>query len=286
MHHLSTEQLHIISQLVYRCGQEAQHRSAQHFQVYEKGHQDYVTDVDRALDQRLNAGLAGLFPEDAIISEENPGSWQAFTAGANRIWFIDPLDGTDDFIQGKQHYAIMVGLLSAFQPILGWVGAPVFGQLYYGGIGLGLFRVEDNAEPVPFQPVEPAPPSAEFCPLILGYKDQRRFGAAITRLIPAAQFDSIGSFGLKVIQVIAGKAGLYVYLNRRVKLWDTTGPLALAQAAGLTCCDLQGEPLQFTSDCVNTSTLAHQQAIVVGWQSYVDALLPSIRQAVLDCQAA
>lgn len=260
--------------------------ATQHFKVYEKGYQDYATDVDRALDRRLTAGLASLFPADNIISEENPSSWHAYTATANRLWLIDPLDGTDDFIQGKLHYAVMVGLLVAHQPVAGWVYAPTFDQLYYGGSDWGLFQAEGTAEPFPFQPVEPAPPSAEFCPLLMGYKDQRRFGDAIARLIPAAQFTCVGSFGLKVLQVIAGQAGLYVYLNRRVKLWDTTGPLALAKAAGLICCDLNGNPLQFTPDYVDSNTLAHQQSIVIGWQSYVDALLPRIRQAVLECQAA
>jgi 3'(2'), 5'-bisphosphate nucleotidase len=87
-----------------------------------------------------------------------------------------------------------------------------------------------------------------------------------------------------VIDVILGKAGLYLYLNGRVKLWDTVGPIALAQRAGLVCCDLDGQPLKFSTDALDLSTLAHQQAIVIGWPHYIEALLPRLQQA-LSCEA-
>lgn len=286
MHHFSDEQLRTMHHLIRACGQNAQRMATQQFQVYEKGHQDYVTDVDRTLDRQLTAGVAALFPTDLIISEENPDSWSAFSTNQEQLWLIDPLDGTDDFIQGRKHYAVMVGLLRTYQPVVGWVYAPEFDQLYYGGPNLGLFQLHGPSEPVVVQPVEPAPPSSDFCPILLGYKDQRRFGSTISRFIPAAQFSCVGSFGLKVLQVINGQAGLYIYLNQRVKLWDTTGPLAMAKTAGLICCDLNGEPLRFTPDVIDPITLAHQQSIIIGWPSYVETLLPRVRQAVMECQAA
>lgn len=254
--------------------------AAEPFQVYEKGIEDYVTTVDRALDQQLTAGFVDLFPKDCIITEENSQSWQRFSQQTDRFWFIDPLDGTEDFIHGKRHYAVMVGLLENYQPIVGWVYAPAFDQMYYGGAEWGLFQTEGDRAAVALIPQEPQPPNSQYCPILLGYKDQRRYGEFINKLIPAAQFDCIGSFGLKVLRVISGEAGLYVYLNGRVKLWDTTGPLAMAKAAGLVCCDLEGNPLKFTPDAIDAQTLTHQQPIVIGWASYVDALLPSLQKAI------
>ncbi len=132
--------------------------------------------------------------------------------------------------------------------------------------------------------VEPAAPSKEFCPILIGHRDQINFGAVIAQAIPDAQFYSLGSFGLKVMDVVLGKAGLYMYLNGRVKLWDTTGPLALARAAGLVCCDLAGEPIQFTPEAIELETLTHKQAIVIGWTHYVEALRPKIAAAVSQLQ--
>lgn len=281
---LSEEHLQSVSHLIRKCGQTARQMALEDFQVYEKGWQDYVTDVDRILDQQLTQGLVNWFPEDAVISEENSISWNAFGADPARLWLVDPLDGTDDFIQGSSYYAVMAGLLVKHQPLLGWVYAPAFDRLCYGGIDFGLFQQEGDAPPTPLQPIEPKPPTAEFCPILLGHKDRRRFGDAILRQIPAAQFSTVGSFGLKVLQVITGQAGLYIYLNQRVKLWDTTAPLALAKAAGLVCCDLNAEPLRFTPDAVDANTLAHQQPIIVGWQSYIEPLLPRIQAAIAECQ--
>jgi 3'(2'), 5'-bisphosphate nucleotidase len=281
----STERLQQIHRLIRGCGQQAHQMAAEPFQVYEKGIEDYVTTVDRALDQQLTAGFTDLFPQDCIITEENSQSWQRFSQQTDRFWFIDPLDGTEDFIHRRPHYSVMVGLLEHSQPIAGWVYAPAFDRMYYGGANWGLFQAEGDQAAVPFIPQAPEPPSSKHCPILLGYKDQRRYGEIITKFIPAAQFDCIGSFGLKVLRVISGEAGLYVYLNRRVKLWDTTGPLAMARMAGLICCDLAGNPLKFTPDAIDAQTLAHQQPIVIGWENYVETLLPQL-QAAIDLSGA
>jgi 3'(2'), 5'-bisphosphate nucleotidase len=279
---LSDAQIQSVSQLLRRCGQTVPPLAKQAFEVYEKGHQDYVTDIDHALDQQLTTGFRQLFPTELLITEENADSWAAFQATTERLWLIDPLDGTEDFIQGDPNFVLMAGLLVQHQPQIGWIYAPMFDRLYWGGPDYGLFQAEADGLPQLLQPLRPASPSATFCPILLGHKDRKRFGEAILHQLPAAQFDCIGSFGLKVMRVITGQAGIYVYLNGRVKLWDTTGPLAMARACGLMCCDLQGDPLQFTPDVINPATLAHQQSIVIGWPHYVDTLLPPIRQAVMN----
>jgi 3'(2'), 5'-bisphosphate nucleotidase len=278
---LSPHELQVIGLLMRQCGQQALQMATEKFQVYEKGLNDYVTSVDRALDLQLTTGLNQLFWQDGVISEENDQSWlQFYTESNSRLWFIDPIDGTDDFIHGKPHYSVMVGTLEAHTPTAGWVYAPAFDQLVYGGQELGLFQIEGDRPPMPLIPTRPADSSKTYCPMLIGYKDQSRYGAAITQIIPEAQFDSIGSFGLKVLQVIRGHAGLYVYFNGRVKLWDTVGPLALAQAAGLICCDLEGNPLKFTTDGIDAKTLAHHQPIVVGWSHYVERLRSRLQEAV------
>jgi 3'(2'), 5'-bisphosphate nucleotidase len=278
---LSPHELQVIGLLMRQCGQQALQMATEKFQVYEKGLNDYVTSVDRALDMQLTTGLNQLFWQDGVISEENAQSWQQFYQENNRLWFVDPIDGTDDFIHGKPHYSVMVGTLEAHTPTAGWVYAPAFDQLVYGGQALGLFEIEGDRSPTPLIPTRPADFSKTYCPMLIGYKDQSRYGAAITQLVPEAQFDSIGSFGLKVLQVIRGHAGLYLYLNGRVKLWDTVGPLALAQAAGLICCDLEGNPLKFTPDGIDAKTLAHHQPILVGWPHYVEKLRSRLQEAVL-----
>lgn len=278
----SSAQLDRMRSLLQRCGQLATNMAAKDFQVYEKGVQDYVTDVDHALDEALAQELRELFPTDGLISEEDASSRSLFIAAdaPSRLWLVDPLDGTEDFIKGEPHYALMVGLLEQARAIAGWVYAPVFQQLYFGGAGLGLFQAQGDG---PVTPIElPVPEWQDHCPILIGTKDWRRYGDAITHHIPEAQFNTLGSFGLKVMEVVLGRAALYVYLNRRVKLWDTTGPLALAQAAGLVCCDLDGEPLRFTPDVVDPETLTHRQTILVGSPEAVERWRSPLQKAAQE----
>ena len=269
-----------VRQLLRHCGQYAAQMAASQFEVFEKGPDDYVTSIDSALDQKLSTAFTMMFPDDGVITEENAQSRQKFHDRYHRLWCIDPIDGTEDFIHRRRDYAVMVGLLQNYQPIAGWLYAPAYDQLYYGGSDWGLFQVNAEAQSESLAVVEPAPPTAEFCPVLIGHRDQSRFGSAIAHLIPEAQFYSLGSFGLKVVDVILGRAGLYLYFNGRVKLWDTVGPLALARAAGLICCDLDGRSLSFSPDDVDADTLAHKQTILVGWPGYIEALRPQLKAAV------
>ena len=269
-----------IVQALLRGGQQARQAASENFEVFEKGREDYVTTVDQALDKFLSAAFAQQFPADGIVTEENQGSAAAFHRCHRRLWFIDPIDGTEDFINRGQHYSVMVGLLRDHQPQAGWVYAPAQSRLYWGGADWGLFQRDDDGNTLPLEPNPQTLRDSQT--MLLGDRDQRRFGKAIATRLPKLTFDAIGSFGLKVLEVIKGQAGLYVYLNGRVKLWDTTGPLALAQAAGLICCDLDGQAIQFDPNSIYPQSLIHRQPIVVGWPEYIEAFLPMLREAVMD----
>ena len=267
-----------IRRVVRQCGLQAEQMAAQGFDVTEKGHEDYVTSVDAALDARLLAAFSELFPGDGIITEENAQSRQQFHSNHSRLWCIDPIDGTEDFIHGGQNYSVMVGLLEEYQPIAGWVYAPAIDQMYFGGMDWGVFQATGDRSPLPLQLAQ----SRSVPPLrvLIGHRDRLRYGDAIAAQIPGLEFDAIGSFGLKVLEVVMGRADLYLYFNRRVKLWDTVGPLALAKAAGLTCCSLEGEPIQFVPYAIDPLTLAHKQAILVGHAPLVEELRPKLVAAI------
>jgi 3'(2'), 5'-bisphosphate nucleotidase len=269
-----------ILEVIRRCGLQAEHMASQgNFEVTEKGHEDYVTTIDMALDAELLATFSKLFTTDGVITEENARSRQQFHSRSSRLWCIDPLDGTEDFIQGRRNYAVMAGLLENYRPRAGWIYAPRRDRLYFGGMNWGLFQTDGQQAPIPL-PV--APPRLQPTPLrmMIGHRDQSRFGTAIAQVFPDIQFQFMGSFGLKVLEVILGHADVYLYLNRRVKVWDTAGPLALAQAAGLTCCSLEGEPIRFIPAALDLASLAHKQAILVGHPQLVEVLRPQLVAAI------
>jgi 3'(2'), 5'-bisphosphate nucleotidase len=264
------------------AGQWAKQMTRQPFVVEQKGPEDFVTAIDRELDRRLATQFQTWFPADGVITEENSQSRLNLQQAFPRFWLIDPLDGTEDFIHQRPDYAIMVGLLQNDQPVAGWILRPESNHLVYGGPDWGLYVATGSETPQPLQPTTAPDPSPHQCNILLGDRDQKQYGDLIQHVIPEATFHTLGSFGLKVLEVIQGRAGLYLYLNGRVKLWDTVAPLALAAQAGLVCCDLEGNPLSFAVDALDLETLAHRQSIVVGWPHYVEALLPRLQQALIS----
>jgi 3'(2'), 5'-bisphosphate nucleotidase len=270
-----------VKDFIRQVGQKAKQLRAEKFEVIQKGHLDYVTTVDRAIDQMCTTKFQSWFPNDGIITEENPASMEIWQQNHGRMWLIDPIDGTDDFIAGGENYAVMVGLLENQQPTMGWIYAPEQDLMFYGGAAIGgLFT--QNGDDYPMQLIPQNPPLRDRHRLLIGDKDQHKYGEMIQNIAPEIEFYNMGGFGLKVMEVLIGNTELYFYLNRRVKLWDTVAPMAMARFAGITACDLDGATIQFCPKVIDPSSLAHQQDVVVGWFQYVDLYLPKLVQAVKD----
>jgi 3'(2'), 5'-bisphosphate nucleotidase len=287
---LSASSQNSICQFIREAGQKAVYLREQGFQVDEKGFDDFVTNVDRELDRLLSEQFQAWFPEHIVISEESQRSQQLWDQrsptstgekngeknSANPIfWLIDPIDGTDDFIHGREFYSVMVGVLAGLQPVLGWVYAPKSDLQYFGGTAIdGIFTITNGNIPERFYPMKPIAASRDR--LIVSKKDDLAYGAAIKAAVPHAEFYSLGSFGLKVMEVVQGRASAYIYLNRRVKIWDTAAPLAIANCAGLVCCDLEGKLISFDANTINPEDLTHNQIIIVAWQEFIDEYLEAI----------
>jgi 3'(2'), 5'-bisphosphate nucleotidase len=115
----------------------------------------------------------------------------------------------------------------------------------------------------------------------IGANDRFNYAEKLQRAIPEIDlWERPGSFGLKIMDVILGKAGMLIYFNQRVKLWDTVAPIALAEYAGLACCDLQGNPIRYSPETIDLDSLSHRQDIIVGWKHCVDIFLPRIAQVI------
>ncbi|HAN45992.1 MAG TPA: inositol monophosphatase [Cyanobacteria bacterium UBA8156] len=264
-----------IGHLLREAGQTAKALRQQGLQIAKKGPDDFVTNADRLLDQRLGEQFRAWFPEDAIVTEENLDSLQAWPHGG-RTWAIDPIDGTSEFLSGSPHYAVMVGVLAGIKPVAGWVYAPETDELVYGGVALGgLYRQRGSEPEIRLQPQQPPTLTGK---IVLSGKDQQRYGPAIREVFPNVEYYSVGSFGLKVLEVIEGRADAYFYLNRRVKLWDTAGPFALARCAGALCCDFEGQPIVY--DRLERTTLAHQQHVWVGWPDTIGTYRRDLARAL------
>ncbi|MSR74440.1 MAG: inositol monophosphatase [Planctomycetes bacterium] len=103
--------------------------------VEKKGARDLVTAADRASEQLILAGIRERYPHDHILAEESCPE----TAVTGRVWIVDPLDGTTNFVHGIPHYAVSIALVDNGEPLLACVFSPKLGECFTAERGAGSF---------------------------------------------------------------------------------------------------------------------------------------------------
>ncbi len=207
--------------------------------VTHKGAVDLVTEADRESERLVVTALAAACPEDRIVGEEGAA---VGPADAPYTWYVDPLDGTTNYVAGLPHFAVSLGLAAGELPVLGVVDAPALGAVYFGAAGLGAFITEHGAAPTPLR-VHPATSLQETL-AATGFPYDRAgrvdallapVGRALGRCLGVRR---LGSAALDLAQVAAGAFG--VYWERGLKPWDLVAGAALVAEAGGRVTDLSG----------------------------------------------
>lgn len=207
--------------------------------VYKEGHEP-VTLADRECHDFVLARLRAAFPDDAVLSEE--GSDSQARLAHERVWIVDPLDGTREFIEGVQQFVIMIGLCIRHEPRLGVILQPGTGLLYMGIPGWNAFmesRGQHHALQVSTRAelgrMHAAVSRSHLTPLMEEIAESLGLAGCIRR----------GSAGLKAAMVATGEADCYFHSSLGMKEWDLCAPAALLLAAGARLTDCWGNPIVF-----------------------------------------
>ncbi|MBI4861421.1 MAG: 3'(2'),5'-bisphosphate nucleotidase CysQ [Candidatus Riflebacteria bacterium] len=225
-----------------------------------KGIDDPVTRADREADALIVEGIASGFPADGILSEEIPDSGSRL--GRSRVWFVDPMDGTKEFIKGSGEFSVLIGLIVDRRPRVGVVYQPSADLLYAGVVGSRAWvdergrrspldlTVGDRSASGPTDDRAAASDDGTGTPRwTLAVSRSHRHGLIdeARRLLPVTAEVATGSVGLKMGLVARGRCDLYLALDDRTHSWDSCGPQAVLEAAGGTVTDVFGEPLVYDS---------------------------------------
>lgn len=216
------------------------------FKVTDKGGQP-VTEADRESNDLIVQAIAERFPDDAIVSEETPltdDGWH----DAKRCWVVDPLDGTSDFVKGREGFAVMIGLRVDGRPKLGVVYVPKAQRNFLGVVGHGAVEETGGVER-PLAVSSRARTTELRVIASIAHRD-KFLSAALDALAPAETL-SVGSVGYKVGKIVADEADLYVAPTSYISLWDTCAPEAILHAAGGRFLDLDGKPLHYGGPHLN-----------------------------------
>lgn len=245
---MSQKELEILSRIARAAGEGIMRIYAGAFQVDYKEPGDPVTDADREANTLICEQLLTHFPDAAIVAEESPS--QSYTGYRDhaRVFFVDPLDGTREFVAKNGQFVVMIGLLVDDRPTLGVVYAPVTGRLWYGAPGLGAHRVEADGTEREIRVSSVASPEAA-CVAVSRSRRSERLKRVLRTLAPR-QVVPLGSAGLKGAQVADGGADAYLALGPAGKYWDACAVDALVSAAGGRVTDARGRPLSYRSDSI------------------------------------
>jgi 3'(2'), 5'-bisphosphate nucleotidase len=228
-------------------------------EVRYKNDREPVTEADRSANQHIVAQVKAVYPDDGMLSEESKDDLARLNR--RRVWIIDPLDGTKEFIARNGEFSIMIGLAVEGRAVLGVVMQPESGLLYAGAAGLGAHLIEAD-ERIPLRVSDTEKTNRMILVSSRSHRQQITDKMRSTLRITSERVS--GSVGLKVGLISRRLADLYIHPSPGCKEWDLCAPQALLEAAGGEMTDCWGNPLRYNKRDVR----AHNGLVATNGRSH------------------
>lgn len=209
---------------------------------YKRDEFDPVTIADRKSDDLLRKGIGKEFPNDEILSEENPLQPSSYEG---RVWMVDPLDDTKGFVAGRDTPGVMIGLLDKGKPVIGVVYLPFRNEWYYGEAGKGAFRVKDGVT----QQLRVRLTTDISESVLVGRNVLQRDIRPLDNAVAQLGFKNSlpeGCLGAEIGLIAAGEADAFIQTSTKAGKWDTLAAQAILTEAGGVMCDIDGNALDYT----------------------------------------
>ena len=232
------ERFDLASEAVRRAGAALRSGSLKNGDVHFKtGYKDLVTYWDKQVEQMVRRELLSVFPDDTIVGEEYPPSNEGH-AGA--VWYIDPIDGTTNFVNQHRNYAISVGCWSGSEPLFGLVLDVERDALYWAKHGAGAWR---NSTPLhvsnctELHDMLMTTPGVQYT--FLEPHEWQEKMVKLARKVRGVR--CLGSVALELCELAAGEADLFVTM--RSSPWDHNAARIILTEAGGSISSVSGECL-------------------------------------------
>jgi 3'(2'), 5'-bisphosphate nucleotidase len=189
---------------------------------------DLKDEGDVAGHRYIMSALTAARPDDVILSEEAADNRRRLSA--ERVWIIDPIDGTNEFAEHPRHdWAIHIALWEA-------------GELTAASVALPTLGITFDASPAAV-----VPPSTRAKPLLVTSRSRNPYCAVMVANALGCDVARLGSAGAKAMAVVMGEADIYVH-DGGMYQWDSAAPSAVAKAAGLHVSRIDGSPLEYNKE--------------------------------------
>jgi myo-inositol-1(or 4)-monophosphatase len=234
------------------------------YEIKYKKPYDPVTSADMESNEIITHAIEKTFPGDLIVSEETyiPGLKDEIDrkrSNAGRIWIIDPLDGTKDFIKGLPNFAVSIGFVNNNEARYGIIYNPVHGFLLQGGPDYGLSLNGKKLETVMNNPEKLE--NMNIC--ISKSEAKQNLFHDLLKVVPDKNIRYIGSVAYKMSLLAAGEIDL-VLSKRHKSDWDIAGALAILSARDCLKLDKNFQPI-----CLNKKNIT-TDGLVIGCPRAID----------------
>ena len=234
--------LHDVVSLAREAGRTILEIYASSFAVQEKDDRSPLTEADLRSEKLILAGLRRIAPEVPVLAEESARAPYSTRAGWDRLWVVDPLDGTKEFVRRNGEFTVNIALVQDHRPVLGVVHAPALDRTYYACEGVGSFRSDAEATGRAIRVADEGPGPVR----VVGSRSHRgnSLDAFLERIGPHEMVE-VGS-SLKMCLVAEGLADVYPRLGPTCE-WDTAAGQCVLEQAGGQVLRLDGTPLGYNS---------------------------------------
>jgi 3'(2'), 5'-bisphosphate nucleotidase len=260
-----SRELEVARNLARQAGAHARALQGAGLRVDLKAGDEPVTAADREASAMIVDGLRAAFPDDAILSEEAVDERDRSRFDKPRVWMIDPIDGTKDFIRGEGGFATMVGLVVGRDVALGVVYQPALDRTYWAVAGEGAW-VDGEAGPTRLQVSTVSDMASLRMVASKSHRDETI--DRVREVLGISDEMNVGSVGLKLTLIARGERDIYVNPQGHSKLWDACAPqIILTEAGGrLTdalgnAIDYRAEDLRLTRGLIATNALLHDAVV-------------------------
>ena len=201
-----------------------------------------VTETDKAANELIVHGLHLAFPCDGIVSEEMP-PLEGLEDAVNRVWYVDPLDGTSGFVHRSDQFAVHIGLALDEEAVLGVVHKPTTGETYFGIKGQGAY-LANRFKTERLTVSSSTKPESR----IIMDKDTvvDPLWQPVFREMRMKKIFTSGSEGLRIMNVAEGIADVHMNNGpQSCSTWDICAPQIIAQEAGAYFSSLDRSPMLY-----------------------------------------
>jgi 3'(2'), 5'-bisphosphate nucleotidase len=240
-----TREIEVVSRALYQASQAVMHSFNHGVEVsYKQGH-DPVTQADKDANTFLVQTIQNAFPQDAVLAEESADNTSRLSNP--RLWCIDPIDGTRDFIAHSPDFIMMVGLAIEGKAALGLMLHPPSQQLYVGYHSTAYVLQGSTHTPLHTNTCN----SFNQATCMVSRSHPSSLVQHFTHTLGIPHCIPRGSVGLKMAAVASGEADIYMSGSTQIKEWDTCAPEAILKAAGGCVSDVYGNPLTYNKSSPN-----------------------------------